>query len=68
VVRVEVVLEDAVEIWNLPSIPGLSWEESNVLAMQTVFDDLKRRAIEEGLSLGEMQMCARNPHWKPEME
>lgn len=57
---VEVILEDAVEIWNLPSNPDLPWWENNIAALQTVLDDLKRRAIDEGLFLGDLQMCARD--------
>lgn len=62
-IRVEVILEDAIEIWNVPSVPGLSWMDNNSRALQIVFADLKRRAVDEGLFLGDVQMHARNPEF-----
>jgi hypothetical protein len=59
-VCVEVIVEDSVEIWNLPSIPNLSWPDNNIMAMQIVFDDLKRRARCDSLDLSGLMISARN--------
>jgi hypothetical protein len=66
VIRVEVMLENSVEIYNLPGIPNLDWTSNNLISMQIVYDDLKRRAICDGLDLTGLQISARNPEWKSE--
>ena len=64
-IQVEVTLTDSIEIWNLPGVANLCWQDNNLLAMQIVFDDLKRRAACEGLNLIGFQICARNPAFSP---
>jgi hypothetical protein len=63
-VCVEVILEDSVEIWNLPSIPNLHWMDDNVVALRIVYDDLKRRARCASLDLSSLQISARNPEYE----
>jgi len=60
VVRVEITLDDAIEIWNVPSDLSLDWSDDNVQAMRVVYEDLKRRAIEDDLSLKGLEMWAVN--------
>jgi hypothetical protein len=60
-IRVEVILEDSIEIWNLPSIPNLNWMDNNTVALQIVYDDLIRRDI----CLDGLEISARNPEFDP---
>jgi hypothetical protein len=57
-IRVEVILSNAVEIWNLSANPDLHWSDNNIAAMRIVYADLQRRATEEGLSLDSLEMLA----------
>jgi hypothetical protein len=58
-VRVEVFLRNRFEIHNVPSIANIDWHSNNVLAIQAVVDQLKRR----GLSLEDLQISAQNQEW-----
>jgi hypothetical protein len=60
-IRVEVILENSVEIWNLPSIPNLPWTDNNLLALQIVYDDLIRRS----LCLDKLQISAQDLEFRP---
>jgi hypothetical protein len=58
-VRVEVIVQDGWEFYNIPSIPNLTWQDQNILALQEVYDLLKVR----GLCLDGLEMYARNDSW-----
>jgi hypothetical protein len=63
-VRVEVIFESGVEVWDVPSNPDLDWSEDNAQAMRVVYEDLKRRAVEDNLSLKGLEMWAVNSRAK----
>lgn len=58
-IRVEITLADAFEVWTLPSKLHLPWWENNTAALQVVFADLKRRAA-HSLSLDGLEMYAQD--------
>jgi hypothetical protein len=61
-VGVEVVLQNAVEIYNVPSIPNLGdWSDQNILALQEVYDMLRARR----LCLDGLEMYATNLEFRP---
>jgi hypothetical protein len=58
-IKVEVILNDAIELWSLPSTTT-DWMEDNIAAIKIVYDDLVRRAMQQSTRLDGMRISARN--------